>query len=495
LQGFGIFYPSIDILHKIMYSIANALTIVRNLLSIFHRRARITLKERSFVMFATLRQRNFALLWFAGLISVTGDWILNIGLPIYVYLLTRSVLDLSITLLASSIPNILLGSVAGVFVDRWNRKRTMVITNLLLALALLPLLLARTPDRVWIIYLVAFVETCLEQFFTPAQNAFLPTLLDEAQLVPANSLISLGSNFARLVGPALGGLIAAVFALNGIVLADAASFLVACILVSFITNAPKLAAKEAEQEHLAPVVDAEKGAIANLWHEWVDGMRVIGSERTLSVLLAMFSLTMLGEGVFGVLYPVFVYRILHGGALQIGQLMSAQAIGGLLGGVLVGWMGKRIMTRWAIGLLEMAFGFIDLLIFNSPAFFPFYWLSVGLFITVGVVSIGPSTGAQSLLQAKSPDAYRGRIFGALGMTMGLFALIGTLTAGLLTDHLGVVTVLNLQAIVYMLGGLMILVLLPRAKKGTGKLSSKDASIQTNPPQVEAVGVEGQARTE
>jgi MFS family permease len=443
-------------------------------------------------MFATLRNRNFGLLWLGGLISVSGDWVLNIGLPIYVYLLTHSVLELSITLLASSIPNILLGSVAGVFVDRWDRKRTMVISNVLLAFALLPLLLARTPDRVWIIYVVAFVETCLEQFFTPAQNALLPTLLDEAQLVPANSLISLGSNFARLVGPALGGVIAATFALNGIVLADAASFVIAAMLVAFITVAPKRAA---EQEQLAPVVNAEKGASANLWHEWVDGMRVIGSDRTLSVLLAMFSLTMLGEGVFGVLYPVFVYRILHGGALQIGQLMSAQAIGGLLGGVLVGWLGKRIMSRWAIGVLEVAFGFVDLLIFNSPAFFPFYWLSVGLFITVGVVSIGPSTGAQSLLQAKSPDAYRGRIFGALGMTMGLFALIGTLTAGFLTDHLGVVTVLNLQAAVYMLGGLMILVLLPRAKKVTGEMAPVDASIESGFRPVEAASAEGQAMTE
>lgn len=409
-------------------------------------------------MIATLRQRNFALLLFGGLISLIGDWMLMIGLPIYVYLLTRSVLALSITLLVSMIPNIVFGSIAGVFVDRWDRKRTMVITNVLLALALLPLLLVRTADRVWIIYLAAFAGTSIEQFFVPAQSALLPTLVGEVHLVQANSLKSLSSNLARLVGPALGGLIAAVFGLDGIVLTDAASFLVAAMLVALITASSR---PSASKETPLPV--AEAGAIANLWHEWIDGLRVIRSDRTLSILLTMFAITMLGEGVFGVLYPIFVYQILHGGALQIGQLMSAQAVGGLIGGVFVGWLGKRIMSRWAIGLFGMAFGITDLLIFNTPAFFPFYWLTVGLFVTAGLVGIGPSTGAQSLLQAKSPDAYRGRIFGALGMTMGLFSLIGTLTAGFFTDHLGVITVLNIQAAGYVSGGLLVLALLPRKK--------------------------------
>jgi MFS family permease len=418
--------------------------------------------ERSFFMIATLRQRNFTLLWLGGLISLMGDWVLMVGLPIYVYLLTRSVLALSIALLASSIPYIVLGSVAGVFVDRWDRKHTMVITNLLSALALLPLLLVRTPDRVWIVYLVTFVETCIEQFFSPAQSALLPTLVEETNLVQANSLNSLSSNFARLVGPALGGLIAAVFGLSGIVLADAASFLISALLVALIT----ITARSVTETKQTPLANAEKGAIANLWHEWTDGLRAIRSESALSVLLTMFSIMMLGEGVFAVLYPVFVYRILHGGALQIGQLMSAQAIGGLLGGVIVGWLGKRIMSRWAIGLFEIAFGLTDFIIFNSPAFFPFFWLTVGLFITAGLFSIGPSTGAQSLLQAKSPDAYRGRIFGALGMTVGLFALLGTLIAGFLTDHIPLITILNIQATVYVLAGFLVLVLLPREKKAS-----------------------------
>jgi MFS family permease len=152
-------------------------------------------------MIATLRNGNYTRLWLGGLISLIGDWALNVGLPIYIFLLTGSVLALSITLLAASLPPVLFGSLAGVFVDRWDHQRTMVATNLLLALVLLPLLLVRSAEQVWIVYLVAFVGGVIEQFFLPAQNALLPRLVAEERLVSANSLIAVSSNLARLIGP------------------------------------------------------------------------------------------------------------------------------------------------------------------------------------------------------------------------------------------------------------------------------------------------------
>src|SRR5579859_3771046 len=91
-------------------------------------------------MLATLRSRDFALVWLAGLISLTGDWLLMIGLPIYTYTLTGSALATSIMFMAAVVPQLLLGSVAGVFVDRWSRKWTMIVTNPLPPLGLLPLL-------------------------------------------------------------------------------------------------------------------------------------------------------------------------------------------------------------------------------------------------------------------------------------------------------------------------------------------------------------------
>lgn len=428
-------------------------------------------------MIATLRQRNFALLWLAGLISLAGDWVLMIGLPIYVYILTGSVLATAIMLMCAVAPGALVGSVAGVFVDRWDHKRTMVTTNVLMALGLLPLLLVRSADLVWIAYVVAVLESVVEQFFIPTTSAVLPRLVGEERLVQANSLSSLSSNTARLLGPAVGGAVAGFFGLTGIVVADGASFLLAALLISGISRAAIQRAKpthaqalEEQDEQAASRTERRRNPVGTVLAEWADGLRVITGDRTLAVLLFTFALTAVGEGVMSVLYPVFVYRVLHGAAPQIGQLMSAQAVGGLLGGVVFGWVGSRVMSRWAIGLCAVIFGAIDLVIFNCPAVLPGLGLpvfacEVGLFIAVGIPVVGMSTGSQSLAQARAPESHRGRVFGVAGALMSLMLLAGTLIAGFITTRFGVVTVLNIQGAGYVVAGLLVLALLPGQRKG------------------------------
>ncbi len=322
-------------------------------------------------------------------------------------------------------------------------------------------MLVRTPDHVWIVYIVIFAETCFEQFTVPAQNALLPALVTEEQLVSANALNSLSSNLSRLVGPALGGVIAGFFGLNGIVVVDAISFLLAALVLLGIPAS------------VAGVVSSTKTAVANsplanLRHEWADGLRLLFSSQTLWVLTATFAISALGEGVFGVLYPVFVYQALHGGALQIGELMSAQAVGGLLGGVLAGWLGQRLLSRWSIGLNWLAFGVISIAIYGAPAwlalagvYYPVLWVEIGLFVAVGIPGVGVLTGSQSRLQASAPEAFLGRIFGILGTAMGVFMLVGTLVAGTVSNTLGVIPVLNIQAAGKLLAGVLTLALLPR----------------------------------
>jgi MFS family permease len=438
-------------------------------------------------MFKVLRNTSFARLWAAGLISQAGDWVLGVGLPIYVYILTRSLLATSITFAAGILPQIALGSLAGVFVDRWNRKYTLVIANLLLAAGLLPLALVRTPDLVWIAYVVIFAETCFEQFTLPAQNALLPALVSEEQLAPANALNSLSSNLSRLVGPALGGAIAGFFGLNGIIVADALSFLLAALVLAGI---PASAARVAAD---AKSAGAARNPLARLQSDWVDGLRTLFGSRTLWVLLATFTISALGEGVFGVLYPVFVYQALHGGAAQIGQLMSAQAVGGLVGGVLAGWLGKRLLSRWSIGFNWLAFGVISVAIYGAPAWLtplgitlPVMWVEVGLFIAVGIPGVAVLTGSQSRLQASAPEAFLGRIFGILGTTMGLFMLVGTLLAGTISNTLGVIPVLNLQAAGKLLAGVLALALLPRMIHRAASAAPDDVAEE----QVSVVGSSG-----
>jgi MFS family permease len=137
-------------------------------------------------MLTTLRQRNFGLLWLGGLISMLGDWALLTALPFFIYERTGSALAASGMLIAYVAPGLLFGSLAGVFVDRWDRRRTLIAANLLRAPLLLLLLLVRSPDWFWLVYVVAFAEATIGQFFTPAENALLPLLVGEERLMTAN---------------------------------------------------------------------------------------------------------------------------------------------------------------------------------------------------------------------------------------------------------------------------------------------------------------------
>jgi MFS family permease len=410
-------------------------------------------------MLATLRQRNFGLLWSAGLISLAGDWMLRIALPIYIYQLTNSALATGTMLIASMLPDLLFGSIAGVFVDRWDRKRTMVICNLLLAIGLLPLLAVRSADQIWLLYLVAFYESTIAQFFGPAENALLPQLVSEEHLVAANSLNALNNNLARLIGPALGGLVAGLTGLVGVALIDAATFLLAAVLIALITGAFK--------PQKSPTTDSPD-SVGQAWaavpREWLAGLRLILRERVVLILFALIAITSLGEGVFGVLFVVFVNRILGGGAQEIGWLMSAQAVGGLIGGVLVGWIGNRASSIVLIGLGALAFGLIDLAIFNYPAFLPGFTLALILFVAVGIPGVAMQTGMNTLLQSSVADEYRGRIFGTYGTTGALLALLGATLASTLGDRVGPVTLLNIQGGVYVAAGLLVPALLHGARR-------------------------------
>ena len=121
--------------------------------------------------FRLLARRNFGLLWAGGFISFVGDWVLYIGMPISIYQITGSALATTLMFVADVLPSIVLGSIAGVYVDRWDRRKTVVVGNLLLAATLLPLTLVRDASSIWIVYVVVLVEASLGQFVNPAVGA------------------------------------------------------------------------------------------------------------------------------------------------------------------------------------------------------------------------------------------------------------------------------------------------------------------------------------
>ncbi|WP_112246348.1 MFS transporter [Kribbella monticola] len=391
------------------------------------------------------RQRDYRLVLTAGLISLTGDWTLRIGLAYYVYALTGSTLASGGLLLSSFLPLFLLGSLAGVFVDRWDRRRTMIVTNLLHALVLLPLLLVHDGSTIWVVYLVVLAQSCLQQFFRPAEQALIPLLVESRQLVTANALNSQSSDIARLIGAALGGVLAAIGGIPLLAMADAATYLAAMGLLFAVRH-----------RGTKIVVEKTTSAIQRIKAEWMEGLRICVGGAALRLVFVFGLVTGVGEGAMSTLFAPFVSTELGGSGTTYGLITSSQAVGGIVGGLIAAAVGSRFPAAKMWGVGAVLFGLIDLVMFC----YPLVWHSVVpafvCMILVGVPGAFLIAGMMTVLQRLTDDASRGRVFGALFAAEGLAVLTGTVAAGILGDVVGVIPVLIFQGLGFFVGGLAVL---------------------------------------
>ena len=408
---------------------------------------------------AALRLRGLRLLLGAGLISLTGDWILRIGLTYYIYVLTGSTLASATMLLASFVPQIALSSLAGVFVDRWDSKRTMIVANLLLAAGLLPLLAVHQASQVWIVYVVMATESCVQQFFAPAQQSVLPRLVEEQHLVTANALNGQAGDVSRLAGSAAGGVLAAAGGITALTLTDLASFLLAVLLIARIP-ALRQAGLAGPAESAAGTARATmRTRLAQLRDEWADGLRLSARQPVLRVVLIFLAVTSVGEGIMSTLFAPFVRSVLHGSGPDYGVIVAAQAIGGILGGLIAAAAGSRFRPAWLFGGGAVAFGAIDLALFLYPLAHVAVWPAIALMIVVGVPGALLLAGGMTLLQSATADSHRGRVFGALGAIEGVAIAAGAITAGFLGQSVGIIPVLAAQGGGYLVGGTAVLLAL------------------------------------
>jgi Na+/melibiose symporter-like transporter len=400
--------------------------------------------------------RDFRLLLGAGLVSMTGDWILEIGLAYYIYAITGSTLASATMLLASFVPQILLSSVAGVFVDRWDRKRTMIGANLLLCVGLAPLLLVHDADQVWIVYVVLMWEGTVQVFFSPAEAALVPHLVPDDRLVTANALNGQNADLSRLVGSAIGGVVAGLGGITALAVVDAATFVLAASMVAAVRTSGRAVDSDVAAETSTHELE---GRLMRLWSEWVDGLRAAASQRVLRVIFAFVLVTSVGEGIMGTLFAPFVRDVLHGSAEAYGLIVSVQAIGGIAGGLVAASVGHRVSAAHLFGWGSVVFGIVDLTMFLYPLVWVEVWPAAACMIVVGVPGALTVAGFMTLFQRCTADAYRGRVFGAMGLVQSVAMVGGAVGAGFLGSSVGIVPVLAFQGGGYLVAGCAIVVLL------------------------------------
>jgi Na+/melibiose symporter-like transporter len=413
---------------------------------------------------------DLRLLLAAGLVSLTGDWLLGVGLAYSVYAVTGSTLASAATLLSSFIPQVVVGSVAGVFVDRWDRKRTMVVANLVLAAGLLPLLLVTGAHRIWLVYAVLAAEAVVEVFFAPAEQAMLPRVVSDADLVAANGLNGQVSDVARLVGSGLGGVTAAVGGIAAIAGADAATFLLAAFLVSRIRTSGRIA--DQPSDDAAEVV---RGRLSELARQWRAGLRATWGSPVIRMLLVFTLITSTGEGIMGTLFAPYVREVLHGGAQVYGLITGVQAVGGIIGGFLVASLARRWSPVVMLGAGAVVFGLVDLAIFLYPLALVSPWPAAAGMIVVGLPGAVTVAGLRTLFQRHTVDAERGRVFALGSLASSVTVVIGSLGAGLLGGPVGIMPVLAVQGLGYVVAGLLMLAVLIRLEHRTDPASA-DVSL-------------------
>ena len=396
------------------------------------------------------QNRDFRLVLGGALINNIGDWVLAVALPIFVFTESGSGRNAAAVLLVELIVGVFLGPYGGGLADRWDLRRTIMATNLLQAVTLLPLL-AVTRDRLWPAFVVAAAQALLQQINDPASFALVPRMVTADQLVEANAANSTASSLARLVGAPLGGIAVGLGGLTTVVAIDSFSFLAVAIATTFVrTPTPSLSGGSTNTGD----DESEHASVAAGWRE-------IHGRPALTGFLIVESLASVAFAMFPVLFIKFVITELHGGGAEMGIIRGCAAFGGLGASVLVLRFTKRVRPEALMMWGFLSFGVVAALFINAPFVTRAIWVYLVLFALSGLPNATSQIGASATAQHLCPPRVLGRLSGISSATGAIGAAVGTIAAGLLVDRVSIIPLFNAQAICYALCGVATYVLIIR----------------------------------
>ncbi|MEV5595337.1 MFS transporter [Streptomyces sp. NPDC052496] len=392
-----------------------------------------------------LREAAFARLWVSGLLTETGKWVLQLAMPLYVLALTRSALVTSVVAMLGLLPSLVVAPVVGALVDRWDQRRFLVSVSVAQAALLPVLLLVDDPGDLWLVYLVVGAEAALTVAFESVKNVALSTMVAEEQLVSANAAIGLNVSLGRLVGSPLGGLLLSAAGLPYVLGFGSGAFLVAAALAWTIPPSP---------------ARGKGGGDARFLTGIGQGLRTLREVPMLRGTFACVALLAVAQGMFVVLFLLFVTDLIDGGDAQAGLLRGVQAVGGFAGTATAGLLTRRLGAPRLLSVGVLVFGAVSALTWNLSTVSVGLGVYVALFTAAGVPAVWLAAAWLSLIQESSPLPVRGRVMASvLGLSDGLQAL-GMLAAGLLSGAAGTLPALNIQAALILAAGFLAMKLLP-----------------------------------
>jgi MFS family permease len=399
-------------------------------------------------MLRALGHKNYRLFFSGQSISLIGTWMTRIATSWLVYRLTGSALLLGIVGFAGQIPAFILAPFAGVLVDRWNRHRLLVVTQVLSLLQSLAMaLLALTGlIKIWQVIVLSVFQGLINAFDMPARQAFVVEMVDTREdLANAIALNSSMVNAARLLGPSIGGVIIAAVGEGWCFMIDAISYLAVIASLLAMTITPRM---------LKPTNDA------NIFQQLRDGWTYAARFAPIRKILVLLALVSLVGVPYTVLMPVFANDVLHGGPNTLGLLMAASGVGALVGAMFLAarrsvlGLGKFIpLTAAAFGAGLIAFSFTRVL-----------WLSLTLMIVTGLGFMVQMAASNTVLQTIVDEDKRGRVMSFYTMAFMGTAPFGSLLAGGVAERIGAPHTLLFGGIGCILGALWFARSLPALRR-------------------------------
>ncbi len=369
------------------------------------------------VAWRALRHRNFQLFFSGQLISLIGTWMQSVAQSWLVYRLTGSALLLGSVGFASQIPVFLFAPLGGITADRVNRRHIVIATQcaaLVLAFILAALTLLHKV-QVWHVFVLGSLLGIVNAFDIPGRQSFLVDMVGREDLMNAIALNSSMFNGARVIGPAIAGILVAKIGEGWCFFANAVSYIAVIIgLLLMRVQSPTRASKASPFEHM------------------MEGFRFVNQTAPIRALLLLLGIVSLVGMPYVVLMPIFADQILHGGARGLGILMGATGVGALFGALTLAFrQGVKGLGRW-VAWCCAGFG-ASLVVF---ALSDRFWVSVILLLPVGYTMMLQMACSNTLIQVMVPDALRGRVMAVYSMMFMGMAPIGALLGGALAERLG-----------------------------------------------------------
>ena len=389
--------------------------------------------------FAIFRNRNFTLMWIGQLISTAGTALSSLAASILVYRQTGSALSVGLMLMATALPSIVVGLVAGVFVDRYDRKRIMIAADVLRALIVFVIPFLVPVNILWLYFGIMLISA-IGQFYDPAHESILPEVASEEELAAANSLMAISSFGSTAIGFAASGLIASRMPIEWAFYLDAASFLLSGLCILLI--------------RINPIEITEATSVKLVVQNLKIGLKHLFNTPLLRSLFFISIPVLIGFGLSNSLLLPFAERALQATEFEYGLQEALTSIGFVIASLLMVGLADRLREgQW------MAIGFFGMAIAGMA-----YSLTSSVPVAILIVTISGFLNAPAaisrrlVIQRNTPREMRGRVNSAFFVSRDVLFLIGMAAAGL-ADLIDIRVMYFSSALLVLIGGIMVILMM------------------------------------